>query len=304
MKVLIVGLGSIANKHLIALRHWRYDVKVYALRSTPNSSAVQGVLNVYDLNELPGRMDFIIIATPTSLHAKSLMEIISLGAPIMLEKPPLHNFDESDKILELSKKFGTLIYCAFNLRFHPLILWLHGFIREENVLEVLCYSGSYLPDWRPNKDYRKLYSSKSELGGGVHLDLSHEIDYIRFLFGEPLKVISDFQKISNLEIDSIDVARYWLNYSDKVISVQLNYYRRDPKRTIEIIMDKSTLQVDLIKGTVIRNGKEIIYSVDFNIQDTYNNQMKYFLECLDKGFVSMNSFNDSLKTLKICLNGN
>ena len=51
MKVLIVGLGSIAKKHIAALFSINKDVKVYALRSNSNKNNVDGVANIYDLSD-------------------------------------------------------------------------------------------------------------------------------------------------------------------------------------------------------------------------------------------------------------
>ena len=93
-------------------------------------------------------------------------------------------------------------YTAFNLRFHPVIQWLKDNIESQNVIEVNAYCGSYLPDWRPDKDYRKIYSAQKELGGGVHLDLTHEIDFLLWVFGDPMSTMSTRRK---MEIDMISI---------------------------------------------------------------------------------------------------
>lgn len=303
MKVLIVGLGSIANKHITALRKLKPDVELYALRSSHNGGEVENVCNVFSLDEVPSNVDFALIATPTKHHADSLRTIIPLGIPVFLEKPPLSSLDEAEEIAVLIEQNQTLVYTAFNLRFHPLILWLKDYIEGKRVVQVSSYGGSYLPDWRPNVDYRRVYSSMEEMGGGVHLDLTHEIDFIRFLFGEPMVVQSNLRKISDLEISSIDSARYWLDYPDKVISVDLNYFRRDAKRTVEVVTDTETIEVDLIRGTVVRNREELLRTIEYNIQESFDLQMAYFLECIERGSITMNFFVESLNTLKICLHG-
>jgi len=56
--------------------------------------------------------------------------------------------------------------------------------------------GHFLPLWRPNADYRKSYRSKRWLGGGVDLELSHEIDYCLWLFGDKYKKSQIFRKKS------------------------------------------------------------------------------------------------------------
>ena len=159
-----------------------------------------------------------------------------------------------------------------------------------------------MPDWRPEKDYRHIYSAKKLLGGCVHLDLIHELDFIRWIFGEPKKINTFKGKKSHLEIDSIDVANYNLEYENFYITILLNYYRRDPKRTIEIVMEDQTWIVNLLKASVCKaDGETLFQAENFKLQDTYNLQMNYFLENIYTNIPIMNSLEESLKTLKICL---
>jgi len=65
-----------------------------------------------------------------------------------------------------------------------------------------------LPDWRPWQDYSQSYSAKKELGGGVVLDLIHELDYSYWLFGEFYELKSFTGKVSNLKIETNDK---WFN---------------------------------------------------------------------------------------------
>ena len=78
------------------------------------------------------------------------------------------------------------IYVGYNLRFHPLLKYLKKYLSQSNdkLLSVNIYAGSYLPDWRKNTNYVKSYSASKRKGGGVELDLSHEIDYASWLFGK------------------------------------------------------------------------------------------------------------------------
>ncbi|TNE29759.1 MAG: Gfo/Idh/MocA family oxidoreductase [Bacteroidetes bacterium] len=301
MKVLIVGLGSISRKHKEALMAIRPDAEFYALRRSRDGAEVEGVQSIYSIAEIPSDCDFALVATPTSVHAESLRQILPLGIPVFLEKPPLHNTEAAAELERLISEHQSMVYTAFNLRFHPLITWAKQYLEGKRVLEVQSYCGSYLPDWRPNQDYRTNYSALREQGGGVHLDLTHEIDFVRYLFGDPTSVQNNLRTISDLEIDSVDSARYWLEYPDKVINIVLNYFRRDPKRTLEVVMEDGTIEIDLIRGLVIANRTDIIHHVEVDIQETYNLQMAYWLNCLTSGSIPMNEFSESLKTLKICL---
>lgn len=301
MRVLIVGLGSIAKKHIHALKILDDSVELFALRSSVNSEEHDGVQDIYDFSSLPDNLNFAIVATPTSEHVSSLRQLIPYKIPLFIEKPPVASVEEGVRINVELQQQRILNYVAFNLRFHPVIEWLKKSITSLRIYEVQIHCGSYLPDWRPGIDYRKVYSAQSALGGGVHLDLIHEIDYATWLFGFPDRFKSTRRKISDLEIDSYDYANYILEYESMVISIGLNYYRRDSTRTITVVHSTGTWIADLINGSVKSHDGEILFSSQWAINSTYEKQMRYFIDCLMQGKPPMNNFQDAIKTLEICL---
>jgi len=301
MEVLIIGLGSIAAKHIAALRTIDPGVSILALRSGKGSD-VNGVANVYDLKTLSARPDFIIISNPTQLHGETILSVLELNVPLFIEKPPLHTLDLADEIKEKITQQHLLTYTACNLRFHPCIEFLKKNLHSKRLNEVNVYCGSYLPDWRPGKDYKNIYSANKEMGGGVHLDLFHEMDYTCWLFGHPIVSKGFISNRSSLNIDAADYANYLLEYRGFNVSVILNYYRRKPQRTIELLFDTETWVVDLIKNTIVTDDGGLIFSVpDFKIMDTYIHQMQYFVDCMAMNSTPMNSFTEAVETLNITL---
>ena len=303
MKVLIIGLGSIAIKHITALRNLYPDCEIHALRYSKSSPVIEGIRSCYTLNEVPLDIKFILISNPTSLHLKTIKEVSHFGVPLFIEKPPVDSLYQMSELVKLIETLDVPTYTAFNLRFHPVVQWLKNNIDYYNVLEVNTYCGSYLPDWRPDKDYRKIYSSQKDLGGGVHLDLTHEIDFLLWIFGDPMSTMSSRRKISNLEIDSVDSAKYWLEYENFTISLTLNYFRRDSKRHIEIVTNQTTLECDLIsnKITDLRKGQVVFESRVCSSLDTYTDQMKYFIDCVKTKTQPMNNLLESMRTMEVCL---
>jgi predicted dehydrogenase len=301
MKVLIVGLGSIAKKHINAIKNIAIDSEIYAIRSNPNSLAYDGVKNIFSWHECPSDIDFIIISNPSSEHYQSIIEAIKFGCPIFIEKPPVIDLEHALLIEKELKQHRVKTYIAFNLRFHPVINWLKTNINPNEILEVSAYCGSYLPDWRKGIDYRNCYSAKKELGGGVHLDLIHELDYLTWIFGFPNNCFAIHNKVSDLDINSSDYAHYYLSYPQLNISVTLNYYRRDPKRQLEIVTKKETIIADVIEGIVRDNLGNVLFETKDLPQETYNRQMLHFLQILKDDSAQMNGFAESIKVLKICL---
>jgi predicted dehydrogenase len=304
MRVLIVGLGSIASKHINALKKLRAEVNIFALRSSLNSAHHEGVTNIYDWSEVPRDLDFIMICNPTSEHHVAMKRALEFDVPIFLEKPPFMDLEYAWDLSVAARSKQIIVYSAFNMRFHPLIEWLKEYINGSRILEVQAYCGSYLPDWRPGRDYRKVYSAIDALGGGVHLDLIHELDYLIWLFGFPNSHYSFASRISDLEIDSNDIAHYWLAYDKMVISIILNYYRRDPVRRLTIVTSDDTLSVDLLSGVIVNSKGEVLLRALVDMEEIYVKQMSYFLNVIHLTQPLMNGLEESLRVLELCLNRN
>lgn len=298
MRILIIGLGSIGKKHVAALKQLHQDCLIFALRSNHSSEPIEGVENLYDRSKVKDlNLDFIIISSPTSFHKRDIEFCLEFNIPLFIEKPLFHQLG-IEELITKSKKINTYIGC--NLRFLDCLIFTKDFIKNNinTINEVNSYSGSYLPKWRPNTDFKKSYSSNPELGGGVHLDLIHELDYIVWILGYPIEAHKVLKSNSSLEIQSVDYASYNLMYNRFVANIKLNYFRTDPKRTFEIVFDNFTLTVDLLKNCVTKNGS-LIFSSNQSILETYKSQMKYFIE--NKDSEMMNNIQEAYKVLQLAI---
>jgi predicted dehydrogenase len=303
MTILIVGVGSIAQKHFNALKTLVPDCTIYALRSSVNAASVDGVISIYSWDEILEKPDFVIISNPTRFHGEAILKALAYKCPLFIEKPALSHLDEAEQILSLIKQQNAITYVACNLRFHPVIQYLKKRVSSQllSINEVNVYCGSYLPDWRANRDYTTTYSANKELGGGVHLDLIHELDYCYWLFGNPVHSFNLKRKVSVLQIDSCDAAIYNLVYPSFTANIVLNYFRRDTKRSIEIVTDNESLYADLIKNTVTNHRSETLFESDSTVAQTYIAQMKYFLDLIAGNEESMNDMDEAFKVLQIAL---
>ncbi len=304
MKVLIVGFGSIAKKHLAALRLLRPDAEVLALRSGHSANSAEGVTNIYSLAEIGTPVDFAIISNPTSLHAATIECLLELKIPLFIEKPLFDTLNHKWLLGEIDRR-GIPTYVACNLRFLDSLQFLHRYINgegsERRINEVNVYCGSYLPEWRPGTNYKKCYSAIPELGGGVNIDLIHEIDYTQWIFGNPIASRGVCRSVSGLGIRAVDYANYTLLYPSFTASIVLNYYRRDYRRGIEILFDDDTWTLD-VKHNEIRNMHgETVYKGENTVLDTYPLQMKHFIDGIENGATFENDVHQAYKTLETCL---
>jgi predicted dehydrogenase len=303
MKILIVGLGSIGKKHVKAIKSILPNAEIFALRSKINAEKLPGVTNIFNLVEIASvTIDFAIIANPTSEHKRTIEQLTKYDFPLFIEKPVSSLLDIEDLINSInSKRISTYVAC--NLRFLDCIKFIKEKLpqmQNKKLNEVNVYCGSYLPDWRPNIDFRKTYSAIAELGGGVHIDLIHELDYIYWLFGTPKEVKRYFRSQSSLSVSSFDYANYVLDYNGFCASVVLNYYRRDPKRSLELVFEDETWNIDLLKNQITCNN-QTIFSSEQRIANTYQTQMEYFINCFSEKTKTFNTISDAYNVLKICL---
>jgi predicted dehydrogenase len=304
MNILLIGLGSIAKKHIAALQTLKINFKIYALRSNKNAETEEGIENIFNLEDVNVVFDFAIISNPTHLHFEYIEKLAQKGIDLFIEKPAIHSLENATELIQITKDKKVVTYVACNLRFHPCITFLKNKLATETlrINEVNVYCGSYLPDWRLGKDFRTIYSANASMGGGVHLDLFHELDYTIWLFGLPNESKSVLKSTSSLNIDSIDYANYVLEYNSFTTNIILNYYRRKPRREIEIVLENDTWTVDLINNEVKNDNGDFLFQVStFNVKDTYNDQLKYFINCLNNNESPMNSLSESIEILKICL---
>jgi len=300
MNVLIVGLGSIARKHITVLKVIFPDLSLYALRSTKNAKNEEGISNLYSIDDLGSlALDFVIISNPTANHKQTIEQLIPYQIPLFIEKPVFNNLN-ADIILQQIRKINLTTYVACNLRFLGCIQFVKQFVIDKRINEVNSYCGSYLPDWRPGQDFRNIYSANIEMGGGVHIDLIHEIDYLYWLFGKPEQIYSNKTNRSSLNISAVDYANYLFIYNDFCTNVVLNYYRRDPKRSLEILLEEGTLYVDLLENKVTFND-EVIYISNKRIIDTYEDQLRFFVGQVLKNKVKFNSIEEAFEVLKLCI---
>lgn len=87
MIFLIIGLGSIARKHIEAIKYIHPEADIFALRSSMGVSGVEGVKDIYNLSELNIVPDYILITNPTHLHEEAIASCLAFHKPMLIEKP-------------------------------------------------------------------------------------------------------------------------------------------------------------------------------------------------------------------------
>ena len=257
VKALVIGYGSIGARHADVLTALGCSVAVLSRRAV-DAPLVFSDLAVALAVHAP---DYVVIANETDQHYPTLGALAKADfrGTVMVEKPL---FMHSEPIPANHFRQASV---AYNLRFHPVIQRLKELIAGEQVLSVNAYVGQYLPDWRPEVDYRTSYSAMADRGGGVLRDLSHELDYLNWMLGGWNSVAALGGHVSPLEITSEDAFSLLMTtVRCPIVSVHLNYLERVATRSITINTSGATLHADLIKGTVRINQELQTFQTERN----------------------------------------
>jgi len=253
LKVLIIGYGSIGKRHFEILKGLD-GVSSIDLVTKQNIPDVTQIENISDVTNI-AKYDYFIISSETVKHYEQLKYICEKvnNKKILVEKPLYDHVNEDIKT-------NNKIITAYNLRFHPILKKLKQILKNEQIYYVNVMCGQYLPTWRPNTDYKKSYSADIEQGGGVLRDLSHELDYIDWLFGGIKTIDSISTKISDLEINSDDIFTAIATTENKtIINLTIDYISKNPIRRLIIHTSSNTIEADMINSTLVvyyKNGNK------------------------------------------------
>ena len=267
-KIAFVGLGSIATRHLknvhtyLASQGDNCTVDLYrsSLSRTLAEELQPLVNNTYlYAEEIPAdrKYDVVFVTNPTSMHYETIERFAAHTVSFFIEKPVFDSTEVDESIFKLIE--GKPSYVACPLRYNPVLQYVKEHVDLNKVISARAISSSFLPDWRPGQDYRKTYSAHKNMGGGVSIDLIHEWDYLSWLFGMPTECKQMISKVSNLEIDSDDLAIYIGSNDKTTFELHLDYFGRQTLRTLDLFTEDDTIHCDLIGGTVsyLKEGKSV-----------------------------------------------
>ena len=305
-KIAIIGLGSIGRRHLNnivdVLNERNISYTIDLIRSGKGQEldreTVQMVNQVYySYDDIPTDYDVIFITNPTHLHFETIQKYVDNTMHMFVEKPV---FDRTDIVLDkLQLKKDSVYYVACPLRYTDVIKYIKKNIDLQRVYCARVICSSYLPEWRPDQDYRNTYSAHREQGGGVSIDLIHEWDYLCYLFGNPNQVFNIKGKYSNLEIDSDDLSLYLAKYPNMTVEVHLDYFGRHPIREVQLFMANDTVVGDLIASEIryLKSGEVFSFKEERN--HFQRKEIAHFFEIIEGRAVNDNNLITALNTLRI-----
>jgi len=314
-RVLIVGLGRIGKRHLGIARELLPAADIRVLRHQQGSripDEADGCF--YTIEDALAYLPTIaVLANPAPLHVSMAQKFAASGVHLLVEKPISSKICGVPHLLKTCQRTRSVLMTGYNLRFLPSLQRFRDLVKEGvvgQILSVRCEVGQYLPSWRPGSDYRRGVTANASLGGGALLELSHEIDYIRWIFGEIAWVSASLSRQSQLEIDVEDTVHLTLGFkSDSdgqklIAAVTLDLIRHDKTRICMAIGDAGSLRWNSLTGEVSiyragGNAWSVLFRDCSAREQSYRAEWQHFLDCVNYSKVPLISGEDGLKVLEV-----
>ena len=233
MYVPVIGAGSIGRRH-------HENLATLGMRSDLLS------WRGFDPAAFRARQpDAVVIATATPVRLELVQLCRDLDLPFYIEKPLAQDSAIVDQILQAAGPLAQRSMVGFMMRYHPAFRAL----AERDLSTVYDASfgiGHDVRQWRKNWSFAASYAAQPQ-GGGVLLDLCHELDMACTLL--PALGVRDVTSLGHAAFPGVDFAtRIALDGAGQLGTVAMDYlspvsFRRIVLRGTGIVAD-----FDLIAG--------------------------------------------------------
>lgn len=286
MRIGLIGFGSIGRRHYENIKKYTKNIVILSSRKDlKNMPIVHNWQNFTDL----GTYEAIFIFNEPFKHVSTIKKCISINPQaIFVEKPLSHNSKDLLALSKILKKKNISLFVGYNFHFLKSLQEIRKIIQSKKLGKIYYMRvsvGQDLREWR-SRDYRLNYAAKKERGGGVMLDLVHEINYAGWLLGELLiSKTSVIKKISNLEIDTEDCAdSIFISKKGTIVSVHQDYLRIPLKRSLDIVGEKGSLEWDHSSNIMKVQFKEktIKKKLVSKRNEMFSEELKFFFSSVKK----------------------
>lgn len=257
--IAVIGLGNIATRHRRNLKMLFPEAKLIVMSAsgrTPKEPVTDSDHIAESIDEIIQlQVQFAIIASPAPFHAQHAIPLIKASIPVLIEKPVSVTQTDAQALIYAQAQYQTPVAVGYCLRYLPSAQQVRQMLQKGvigNLYNAFIEIGQYLPDWRPTKDYRETVSARAELGGGVLLELSHELDYAQWILGSltPQHVLLRASEELGLEVE--DNADLLMTTSKgAVVNIHLDFLQRKAHRKCRFIGSEGCIEWDLIQNEVV-----------------------------------------------------
>ena len=167
-----------------------------------SNSSIKVSLNFEDVLNIK-EIDIIDICLPPHLHFSACKKSLEAGKHVICEKPLVSSLEELDKLIQISKETGKIIFPVFQYRYGPGFSKLNALIKSGFAGKPLV--ASLETHWNRGKEY---YSKawrgtwEGEQGGAILSHAIHIHDLISMIFGPVSSVFAKLTtRVNNIEVE-------------------------------------------------------------------------------------------------------
>lgn len=330
MKILMIGLGSIGQRHVRNMRRlYGDDVELIAYRVrglertlTDSMQVDEGVTpekrydirTFYDLDEaLREKPEVAFVTNVTSAHVSSALRALKAGCDVFVEKPLSDRMDGIAALKSLADSAGRIVFVGFQNRFHPALLALKEELEGDAIGELVSADvvmGERVATMHAYEDYRDTYMVRKDQGGGVVLNQQiHELDYIYWLFGKPRSVFSIMGASGCLESDVEEYASSLYVHERKgrcfPVYAHADFFQYPSSRFCRIVGVDGALELDLslAKLTKINNRGDVkVVSFEgFERNDLFIAELEAFMNVVETRLKPEIGLEDAVASMQMAL---
>jgi predicted dehydrogenase len=314
MKVLVVGTGSIGKRHIGNLLSLGHEVHAYSerLQAGITHRLPDNVHSVANLDSLKSDgFDAAVIANRTDQHLHSAMKALQFCNALYIEKPLSASLAGLSEFQKMCLERKTVVEIGFMMRFHPNLQWIRAFLQSGQFGEVMHLRtsvGQWLPDWRPGTDHRQGFGAFYRYGGGVTMELIHEIDLVNWLIGQAVDVSAMQRPLAQLEIETEAIAEICMRLETGLLAqVHLDYVRPGYGRTLEILGSQGVLTWDYSSSTVTLTRADgqptlVHQAQGFDRNMMFLDIMQHFLNRIEQSSLApVASLEEGIQALRVAL---
>jgi predicted dehydrogenase len=192
MRVLVIGSGSIGRRHHDNLQALGVVPRLVSWRAAGLAGAVAAMDGA----------EAVVVATATDIRLPLIKAAAARGLPMYIEKPLAFRPEEVEAIAKAAAPVADRSMLGYMMRYHPAVRALAG-ADLSDVFQFALTIGHDVTQWRANWRFSESYAARAE-GGGVLLDLCHELDLAACLF--PGLMVKRVESLGHPAFPGVDFA--------------------------------------------------------------------------------------------------
>lgn len=308
--ILIVGVGSIGERHLRCFQHAaRASLGICEVNASLRTEVARryGVERCYaSIDDAPTN-DFsaAVIATPAPFHIPLARQAVDRGMHVLIEKPLSIDFDGVKELIQAAARRQVTTAMAYVMRCHPALAAAREAVlsgRFGPPLQIVTVSGQNFPLLRPA--YRDTYYAKRGSGGGAVQDaLTHFVNAVQWLVGPMDCVMADVAHLSLPGVEVEDTVHVIARHGEVLASYALNQHQAPNESTITVVCEQGVVRIALHSNrwAYFERGPDAWIEQSFHQlqrDDLFTRQANAFLDAVDAKSAPLCTLDEGAQTLQ------